>query len=224
MSKEFTQIVDVVRNKASIKQKIYRNTKEAFDTFKHCTSLLTSDLEKEATQFDEGVQLGFSEKGEFEFQIMIGGDIIMFQMHTNVFDFDRSHAIWKTSYVKEAPERSYCGMINIFNFLSDSLKYDRYDDTAYLIGRVFINMEKHFFVEGKRQLNFIHNDFVNETIDQLCARNTVEQAILYSMGFDLFTPPFQHVQEISVGQLLNDVSGMRQKTGKRMGYRFSFED
>lgn len=79
-------------------------------------------------------------------------------------------------------------------------------------------------MEGKRQLNFIHNDFVSQQMNEKDVLHIVQQAILYSMDFDLFTPPYQHVQEISVGQLLNEASGMRLKTGKRVGFKFSFED
>lgn len=221
---DFQKIVDTVKNKASLKQRIYRNTLEAFRLFKEHSKHVVEELVKEAVSFDEGVHISYQEKGMFEFQLKIGGDIVLFHMHTNVFDFDRSNALWKTSYLKEDESRSYCGIINIYNFLADSLKYNRYDDSGYLIGRIFVNSENHFFVEGKRQLNFIHNDFLSQTINAAAVRNVVQQAILYSMDFDLFTPPYQHVQEISVGQLLNEASGMRIKTGKRVGFKFSFEE
>lgn len=220
----FHKIVDTVKNKASLKQKIYRNTASAFTRFKTEAKELIDNLVEEANGFDEGVSISYQEKGQFEFQLKIGGDMILFHMHTNVFDFDRSHALRNTSYVKEDESRSFCGIINIYNFLSDSLKYQRYDDSGYLIGRVFINKENHFFVEGKRQLNFIHNDFIHQSIKGEDIRNILEQSILYSMEFDLFTPPYQFVQEISVGQLLQEASGMRLKTAKRVGYKFSFED
>ncbi|MBL4707704.1 MAG: hypothetical protein JKY48_04615 [Flavobacteriales bacterium] len=221
---DFQKIVDTVKNKASLKQKIYRNTLDAFNLFKEHSKQLVEELVKEAASFDEGVYVSYQEKGLFEFQLKIGGDIILFHMHTNVFDFDRSNALWKTSYLKEDASRSFCGIINIYNFLSDSLKYNRYDDSGYLIGRTFVNQENHFFVEGKRQLNFIHNDFVSQSINPDAIRNIVQQAILYSMDFDLYTPPYDHVQEISVGQLLNEAAGMRVKTGKRVGFKFSFEE
>tara|TARA_B110000503_G_C7116805_1_gene400748 strand:+ start:838 stop:1527 length:690 start_codon:yes stop_codon:yes gene_type:complete len=220
---DFKQIVDVVKNKASLKQKIYRNTLAAFSLFKENSKNVVENLVKEAANFDDGVNIVYQEKGVFEFQLKIGGDIILFHMHTNVFDFDKSHALWKTSYLKDDPSRSYCGIINVYNFLADSLKYNRYDDSGYLIGRIFINKDNHFFVEGKRQLNFIHNDFISQTVNEEDVLNIIQQSILYSMDFDLFTPPYRHVQEISVGQLLNEASGMRLKTGKRVGFKFSFE-
>lgn len=219
----FQKIVQVVQTKASIKQHIYRNTCNAFQLLKKTAKEIVEKLEAEEKKFDEDVLIKFTEKGDFEFEIIIGGDVVLFQMHTNVFDFDQAHAIHQSSYVQEDPNRSYCGMINVFNFLADSVKYNRFDDSAYLIARAFVNKDNHFFMEGKRQLNFIHNDFINETIDQACLNDIVQNSILYSMNFDLFTPPYSNVQEISVGQLLHEASGMRQKTGKRMGYKFSFE-
>ena len=222
--KNFIKIVETVKNKASLKQKIYRNTIEAFTHFKELSKKVVEDLVKETSQFDDGVNITFQEKGTFEFQLRIGGDIVLFQMHTNVFDFDRSNPLWKTSYLKEDASRSFCGIINVYNFLSDSLKYDRYDDSGYLIGRIFINKENHFFVEGKRQLNFIHNDFISQEMNQKDVLDIVQQAILYSMDFDLFAPPYRHVQEISVGQMLSDTSGVNVKTGKRLGFKFSFDD
>ncbi|MFT5667012.1 MAG: hypothetical protein ACI9DK_001200 [Vicingaceae bacterium] len=222
--KNFIKIVETVKNKASLKQNIYRNTIEAFTHFKVLSKKVVEDLVKEASQFDDGVNITFQEKGSFEFQLKIGGDIILFQMHTNVFDFDRSNPLWKTSYLKEDANRSFCGIINVYNFLSDSLKYNRYDDSGYLIGRIFINKENHFFVEGKRQLNFIHNDFISQEMNQKDVLDIIQQAILYSMDFDLFAPPYRHVQEISVGQMLSETSGVSVKTGKRLGFKFSFDD
>lgn len=222
--KNFINIVETVKNKASLKQKIYRNTIEAFTHFKELSKKVVEDLVKETSQFDDGVNITFQEKGTFEFQLKIGGDIVLFQMHTNVFDFDRSNPLWKTSYLKEDASRSFCGIINVYNFLSDSLKYNRYDDSGYLIGRIFINKENHFFVEGKRQLNFIHNDFISQEMNQKDVLDIIQQAILYSMDFDLFAPPYRHVQEISVGQMLSETSGVSVKTGKRLGFKFSFDD
>jgi hypothetical protein len=223
-NEHFKKIVDTISNKASLKQEIFRNIISTFEIFKQEGKALIEALQGEMKSFDKDVVLEYTEKGEFEFEIKVGGDIIVYAMHTNVFDFDRSHSIWKTAYVKEDESRSFCGMINIYNFLSDSFTYNRLDDSGYLIGRAFVNKENHFFVEGKRQLNFIYNNFTNDTIDQADIKQLIQHSILYSMGFDLFVPPYNHVQEISVAQWLQDASGMRVKTAKRMGYKFSFDE
>ncbi len=226
MEKEenYNQIVEIIRTKATLKQQIYKNTLAAFKEFKNCGQLLIADLVKDINDTNSPVVIEYSENGVFEFSVKVGGDIIMFKMHSNVFDFDQSHAIFKTGYLEENRNRSFCGIINIYNFLADSVKYHRYEDTGYLIGRVFINAENHFFVEGRRKLNFIHNDFINESISSKAIYDVIEHAVLYSMGFDLFTPPYQDVHEVRVGQLMHESSKMQLKTAKRVGYKFSFED
>ena len=37
---------------------------------------------------------------------------------------------------------------------------------GYCIGRIFINKENHYFVEGKRQLGFLYNDFMNSKMNK----------------------------------------------------------
>ena len=115
-------------------------------------------------------------------------------------------------------------MINVYNFLNDSFRYSRTNDLGYLIGRVFVNKENHYFLEGKRQLGFLYHDFPNKIIDKQALRNIVESAIIYALDFDLFTPPFDEMQEVSVSQILEASENMRIKTGKRLGFRFQADN
>jgi hypothetical protein len=131
---------------------------------------------------------------------------------------------WSASYVKDDPERSYCGMINFYNFLADSFKYERRQDSGYLIARMFVNKDRHFFVEGKRQLGFLFNNFSDSIITAESIRSIVETAILYAMEFDLYTPHYNDMKEISIGEMVHESSVMRVKTAKRMGYKFSQEE
>ena len=75
-------------------------------------------------------------------------------MHTNTF-YLKNHHIWNSSYVKEDKYRAYCSVINVYNFLSDSFKYNRVNDLGFMIGRIFINKEKHFFTEGNGRMSFL---------------------------------------------------------------------
>ncbi len=134
-----------------------------------------NELSEEINAVTKDVSVKFIDKDDYEFHIKFGGDILVFFMHTNVFDFEKSHPIWKTSYLKDDELRAYCGMINVYNFLSDSFKYNRLNDVGYLVARLFLNKDEHYFVEGKRQLGFLYNDFVNETISNNSNRYKVEE-------------------------------------------------
>ncbi|MCC6690704.1 MAG: hypothetical protein IT235_04155, partial [Bacteroidia bacterium] len=143
-------ILKSLKEKASMKQDVFKNTFDTFLLLKTVVKDVVNRL-KEYNKTDERIIIDYKEVGDHQLQIHVAGDTLIFYMHTNIFDFDKSHRIWKTSYVKEDPNRSFCGMIQVFNFLSDSFKYNRVNDLGYLIGRIFINKELHYFVEGKRQ-------------------------------------------------------------------------
>jgi len=222
---KINQIALALESKANLKQKVYRETKEQFKQLKKVAKIVVEEInERTKGKLDDNIEVLFIDKGDYEMRIKFAGDVLICYMHTNIFEFDRSHAIWSTSYVKEDEERSYCGMINFYNFLADSFKYDRRHDSGYLIARMFINKERHFFVEGKRQLGFLFNNFSDSNINAEAVRSILETAILYAMEFDLYTPPYNEVKEISVGEMVHESSVMRVKTAKRMGYKFSQEE
>lgn len=213
-------ILKVLKEKSSLKQDVFHKNIKIFEELKSVIKEVVADLKDDAQNIDKRISVDYAEKGPHEIELKVAGDVLFFHMHTNVFDFDKSHPMWKTSYVRDNPTRSYCGMIYIYNFLADSLKYNRSNDVGYMIARIFTNTELHYFVEGKRQLGFLYNDFSNKVIDRQALRNIVESAIIYALDFDLYTPLFDEMQEVSVSQILEASENMRIKTGKRLGFRF----
>jgi hypothetical protein len=168
--------------------------------------------------------LEFRDRGKFEAEIRVAGDILIFSMHSNVFEFDRDHSIWKLPYVKDEKLNSYCGMINIYNFLTDSFKYNRNDDLGYLIGRLFVNRENHYFLEGKRQMGFLYNNFGQEILSGDAIKRIIESAMLYSLEFDLLVPPYDLVKIASVAQMNSKIDSSKLQTGKRLGFIFNSDD
>jgi hypothetical protein len=213
-------ILKVLKEKASLKQDVFAKNISTFKTLKEVCREISKELKPKANEIDKRLIVEFKDKSEFEFELRVAGDVLLFSMHTNVFEFDTSHQIWRSSYVRNNEAASYCGMINIYNFLADSFKYNRQNDLGYLVARIFVNFEDHFFVEGKRQLGFLYNDFQNSIISKDQLRNIVESAILYCLDFDLFTPPFDEVKVITLGQVQEASAAVSVKTGKRLGFRF----
>ena len=129
--KEQEKIVELLKSKAITKQEVYRKTKEVYADFQHCLKAKSKGINNEIA--DKQVQVVYSSAGDFEAKLKFSGDTLLFHMHSNVFDFPSSHSMHKTKYVKEDKLRSFCGVINIYNFLSDSFKYNRMNDAGYLI-------------------------------------------------------------------------------------------
>ncbi|MDR1342379.1 MAG: hypothetical protein LBK18_03875 [Prevotellaceae bacterium] len=217
-------ILQTLKGKALEKQRVYDNTFEIFQLVKEVLHELASEMNEDLQGVDKRVKLEYRDRGQYEAEIRVASDILVFSMHSNVFQFDRSHIVWKTSYAKQDAMNAYCGMINIYNFLTDSFRLNRLDDLGYLVGRIFINRDYRYFVEGKRQMNFICRNFGSEVIDRNSVRQIAEIAIQYSLNFDLLAPPYDAAKIVSVGQINNKIEDSKIQTGKRLGFQFNSDD
>lgn len=213
-------ILQLLREKSIHKQDVYANTLLRFNELKINLNSLAKELSAVISKEDKRIHIQYLEKGEFECQFQLAGDLLVFNMHTNVFLFDNDHPLWKSSYLKEDSSRGYCGIINVFNFLADSLKYNRMNDVGYLVARIFVNKENHFIVQGKRQLGFLYNDFINSELNSAQLKAIAQSLLLYTLDFDLYTPPYELVKEVSVMEIKELSDNMQIKTGKRLGFKF----
>ena len=218
-------ILETLGKKSNLQQLVFDNTFAVFNELKEILHEMSSELNDALEdQIDKRVRIEYRDRGKFEAQLQVASDILIFSMHTNVFEFNREHMIWQNSYVQNDKANSYCGIINIYNFLSDSFKYNRNADEGYLIGRIFVNREMQYFVEGKRQISLKHNNFGTGAIDKTDILNIVETAVEYALDFDLLVPPYDVVKVVTVDQMNTKIENSKMQTGKRMGYKFNSDD
>jgi hypothetical protein len=210
----------IINKKGQLKQLVYRNTLDSINLIKKVIIDLQKEYQKIYSLDPHAIPFIYKDMGEFEAHLQFAGDILIFTMHTNIFEFSRYHEVMSTNYIREDKSRSYCGIINIYNFLADSYKYNRENDIGYLIGRIFINKDKCYFIEGKREVGMLYNNFGQEVLDEKAAGSLVESAILYTINFDLLTPPYDTLKEISLAEMKSMADSYALKTGKRLGFKF----
>ena len=213
-------LFNLIKDKGVLKQDVFSNIILNFKVLKNVLKEIGDDLSDRMSNVDERVIIEYKDSGEFEAQLRVAGDLLIFQMHSNVFKFNLENSLWKSSYLSENTNRGFCGLINVYNFLNDSFKYNRSNDLGYLIGRLFINHENHFMVQGKRQLGFLYNDFINAVIDKEKLKSIVQSAILYSLDFDLLIPSYDLVNQVSVNQVKQVGDDLKLRTAKRLGFVF----
>lgn len=221
---ERERILEIVKTKSVLKQDVFGETREAFRVFRQVLSETIEYLREKFGGVDERITFDYKEIGEFQVEIKVAGDVLIFFMHTNVFQVEKTHSLWRSSYFSEDESRSYVGIINVYNFLADSLKYQRVQDLGYLVGRVLINKDKHFMLQGKRQMGFLYNNLLDQELGEGQIRDIVNTIILYTLNFDLLTPPFQSMEEVSVSDMQAMTHQLNVATGKRLGFRFSHEE
>jgi hypothetical protein len=220
MNENISPLFSKLQDKASLKQDIYTKTLNTFKTFYDILFALSKEYEQFSSEHNATIPFKLTRKNEFEIELQFGGDILIFMMHTNIFEFSRDHEVMKTPYIKEDKLRSYCGVIHIFNFLADSFKYNRLNDIGYLIGRLFVNKELHYFIEGKREVGLLYPNFATSVVNEQSIRKIIESAIEYTLNFDLLTPAFDSIKEVSVDEIQTTADNIKLKTGKRLGFKF----
>jgi len=218
------EIISTLKEKSILKQKVFDNTLEAFSNVKDVLKSLSKEVNTNLSGMDSRIKLEYTDRSNFDAQIKVAGDILLFSMHSNIFQFDREHPAWKTAYIQKNKYNAYSGIINIYNFLADSFKYSRQDDLGYLIARIFINHEKQYFVEGKRQMGMLFTNYGNEEISKQALHIIISTAIQYSLEFDLLVPPYDTVKIATVGQAEAKIQHSRVMTGKRLGFQFNSDD
>ncbi len=224
MSEKKEKILNTFSEKAGLKQQVFWNTYQTFGKLKKLLADLAKEYNDALHLNSKELVIRFKDRGKFQSSFKFGGDLLLFSMHSNVFEFDREHTIWNTSYIKKNKMGVYCGIINIYNFLHDSFRYNREKDLGYLVGRIFINKDFHYFVEGKRQMGAIYKNFGTQKIDKEALRNIVESSIEYVLDFNLLVPPYDNVKITSLELVQEKNNRMIQQTGKRLGFKFNSDD
>ncbi len=211
-------IVKLLAEKSVVKQNVFNNTLKSFEILKESIDEISQDLLVEANKIDTRIGVEVTQIEKYSVRLKVAGDVLECFMHTNVFEFDKSHPLFKSSYIKQNEYNSYCGIINVYNFLADSFKYNRFTDVGYLMCRIFVNREMRFFVECKGPIGSKYASFSNEELTKETLTEIINELIIYAISFDLFIPPFDSVREVSVAEMQEKVNSQNLRTGKRLGY------
>ncbi|SHJ63278.1 hypothetical protein SAMN02745146_3589 [Hymenobacter daecheongensis DSM 21074] len=214
------QIFEGLKQKSIAKQAIFRNTGAAFDMLRMVTQELVVELSRKLSPVDSSVLVEYRPVNDMEFHIKFSGDLLVFVMHSNIITFPEDYGPMASKYVEEDFRRRFFGHIMAYNFMADSIKYQRLNDPGYLIGRLLINIENHYFLEGVQQLELPDNDMADNFLTPDMLRLFVESAMIASVNNDLIAPPMQDIQKITVKQKLENQQVSR---GSKVGFSFSNE-
>lgn len=216
----------LLTEKGLMRNQVLENTTETFEMFRDTVKAIVAEYDQFNKQkpIDQRIHIDYKDRGMYEFEFTFSEDILVFMMHSNVFEFSRLHDVMKTGYIREDNNRSFCGVIHIYNFLADSFRYNRENDLGYLIGRIFVNKDMHYFIEGKKELGFLYNNFNTAVMNEEAATEIVQSAMTYTINFDLLSPPYDEVKQLTVLDVQTNVDRMNVRVGKRLGFRFQADE
>ena len=216
------QLIDLLMHKSALKQDVADDLEVVFADLRKLIDLEINALKE--VIIDERVRLFVKDRGDHEFHVYIGSDVLVFNLHHNVFRLPDSNPLWGTSYFKSQPNNGYFGTIHIYNFLAESLQQNRLDDQGYLLARIFVNHERHFFIEGKGSLGYTFSDPQHMLLSSEMLQLIAQMSFAYALQFDLYIPPFELMDEVSVGQIYVMGEQLKLRTAKRLGFKMSADE
>jgi len=215
-------LTQLLLNKSALKQDIAHESVVIFNELKAQIKL---ELEALRTLVhDDRVRLYFKERGDYEIHVYIGSDVLVFSLHQNVFRLPDNNPLWGTAYFQSEERHGYFGIIYVYNFLAESLIQNRLSDSGYLISRIFLNKDRHFFVEGRTQLAALFRDTERNLWSPSICALAVQISFAYVLSFDLYIPPFDLQEEITVNQMHYMGESLKLQTGKRLGFKMKSDD
>ncbi len=206
--------------KSAAKQQIYRNTKETFDKMKEISIELVAELTERITKQNSDIEIEYKNISDLEFQIKFSGDLLVFVMHSNIITFPDDYEIMRNDYIEEDFKRRFFGHIMAYNFMADTIKYNRLDDPGYLVGRMLINIEKHFCIEGVKQLDLPYDRIAKNVITDKRLRIIVESAMIAAVNNDLMGQDVSDIEKITFKQKLENTQLSRPR---KLGFMISHE-
>lgn len=213
-------IIQGLQQKSMTKQEIYRNTYETFNRMKEISQEIVANLTNRITSEDAHVVIEYKSVTDLEFQIKFSGDLLVFVMHSNIVTFPDDYEIMRNDYVEEDFRRRFFGHIMAYNFMADTIKYNRLDDPGYLVGRMLINIEKHFVIEGVKQLDLPYDRISRNQINDNMLRLIVESAMIAAVNNDLMGQDVSDIERITYKQKLENSQLSRPR---KLGFMISHE-
>jgi len=215
------QIQHMLESKSSAKQVTYKNLLVAFGLLAKESNRIISELKKKVTPGDEDVTVDFRHINEHEFHVKLAGDLLVFVLHTNVVTFADEHLLMKSDYIREKEINRYFGQVMIYNFMADSIKYNRMNDPGYLLARILINHENRFLAEGEGQLGFLYNAISSSAVTEQDLNAIVKLSLRIAIENDLMAPPFPDVRFITVYQKNEKTQELG--AGQKIGFKMSHQ-
>ena len=114
------QLIDILLHKSALKQDIADDLEVVFAQLRQLIEQEFVALKQVVT--DERVRLFTKDRGDHEFHVYIGSDVLVFNLHHNVFRLPDSNPLWGTAYFKANPNNGYFGTIHVYNFLAESMQ------------------------------------------------------------------------------------------------------
>lgn len=98
------RIINLLNVKSVIKAQTFDQCLEVFNVLKDVLSEMSNDLnDMLENNGARRVRLEYRDRGKFEAELKFADDVLIFSLHTDIFEFDRDHPVWKIPMPRTIP-------------------------------------------------------------------------------------------------------------------------
>lgn len=199
------------------KLNLFQNTASVFEQLWECCRKIEQEL-SEASAKDASFSINLQKINDHEFHFRFGTDVLVFILQSNVVRLPDEAYLSKSKYLKSDKSLRFFGQILVYNFMSDTLIYGRLDDPGYLIGRMLLNKENKFFIEGDRKIVFEFPELKDNVVTPEKLSHFVSCLMESALENDLLAPDFKDIMVITYEQKLDHTSAMG--SPQKIGFDF----
>lgn len=211
------KILKKLQTTSKLKDNLFGQTETLFRQLEEICHTITKEID-EANKGQTPVPIKVERINDLEFNFRVGGDVLIFILQSNIVRLPDETYLSRSKYLNEDVTLRYFGQILIYNFIADTLTYGRLDDPGYLIGRILLNRENKFFLEGDRKIVFSFPELRDNPASHEKMRSLIEQLVESALDNDLLAPAFHDIMVISYQQKLEHTSSMGNP--KKIGFDF----
>lgn len=211
------KILKKLQTTSKLKDNLFGQTETLFRQLEEICHTITKEID-EANKGLTPVPIKVERINDLEFIFRVGGDVLIFILQSNIVRLPDDTYLSRSKYLKEDETLRYFGQILIYNFIADTLTYGRLDDPGYLIGRILLNRENKFFLEGDRKIVFSFPELRDNPSSHEKMRSLIERLLESALDNDLLAPAFHDIMVITYQQKLEHTSSMGNP--KKIGFDF----
>jgi len=202
-----SNIVSKIQSTSKLKQNLFVQAMDLFQLLEQSSRTLAEKLSAVCGP-ENIVPLKVEKINDYEFVFQAGGDVLVFILQSNIVRLSEETYLSKSKYLKSDASLNYFSQILVYNFLSETIKNERLDDPGYLLGRLMVNRENKFFLEGDRKMVYHFPELKENPVTEQKMHEFIELLLSAALDNDLLAPAFGDIMIITYLQKLEHTSGM----------------
>lgn len=153
-----------------------------------------------------------------EIQFQFGNEVIIALIHPQSINAAGVIQANSEKYIKENALRTICSMVLIYSFRLHALEKSEAESNGFLLARIFINADNHFFVESHQPQPFLWNQIGDNEVKQESVKQILSNCLHLSQQIQLYAPSYSDISVINLSDKDLILENSNSNNAHRLGF------